>query len=47
MLITLVYLCIDENIFHVFFISCMINVCIYIQKMYLLIVYLLYDWLLK
>jgi hypothetical protein len=28
MLITLVYLCIDENIFHVFFIICLINVYI-------------------
>jgi hypothetical protein len=37
MLITLVYLCIDENIFHVFFIIYLINVYIYI-KMYLLIV---------
>jgi hypothetical protein len=36
MLITLVYLRIDENIFHVYFIICLINVYIYIT--YLLIV---------
>jgi hypothetical protein len=43
MLITLVYLCIAENIFHVFFIICLINVYIYL-KMYLLIV-LFIIWL--
>jgi hypothetical protein len=32
MLITLIYLCINENSFHVFFIICLINVCIYIFK---------------
>jgi hypothetical protein len=31
MLITLVYLCVDENIFHDFFIFCLI-MCIYIFK---------------
>jgi hypothetical protein len=29
MLITLAYLCIDENIFHVFFIICLISVYIF------------------
>jgi hypothetical protein len=44
MLITLIYLCINENSFHVFFIICLINVCIYIYlKMYLLLVLFIYD----
>jgi hypothetical protein len=41
---TLVYLCIDENIFHVLLLFFLINECIYIYfKMYLLIIYLLYN----
>jgi hypothetical protein len=42
MLINLVYLCIDEIFFHVFFITCLMNVYIYFQKMYLLIVLFIY-----
>jgi hypothetical protein len=34
MLITVVYLCIDENIFHVFFIICLIIVYIYLKCIY-------------
>jgi hypothetical protein len=37
MLITLVYLCIYENMFHVFFYY-LLNKCVYIFEMYLLIV---------
>jgi hypothetical protein len=35
MLITLVYLRIDENIFHVCFIVCLINVYIYIKNVFI------------